>query len=119
MNVYFDNVGGPALNDALTRIAAHARIVICGGISRYEQETLPPGPANYFNLVFTRASMLGFLLNDYEAEFAMAKSRLRQWIEAGEIVYREDVQRGFDNIPATLMRLFSGQNFGKQLLELD
>ena len=118
VNVFFDNVGGEALNDTLARIAPFARVVICGAISRYEQETLPPGPPNYFNMVFRQATMEGFLLSGYEAEYAKARDRIRGWIESGQIVYKEDLQEGFDNIPATLMRLFSGQNFGKQLLRL-
>jgi NADPH-dependent curcumin reductase CurA len=28
------------------------------------------------------------------------------------------VQEGFDNIPATLQRLYTGQNKGKQLLKI-
>lgn len=118
VNVFFDNVGGPVLNDALARIANFSRIVICGGISRYEQETLPDGPANYFNIVFRQAKIEGFLLSGYEREYALARSRIAQWIRSGDIVYKEDVQEGFDNIPKTLLRLFSGQNFGKQLLKL-
>ena len=118
INVFFDNVGGPILNDALGRIAPHARVVICGGISRYEQAKLPPGPTNYFNIVFRQAIMEGFLLRGYEHEFEVARNRIAGWIESGEIVYKEDIQEGFDNIPATLMRLFSGKNFGKQLLKL-
>ncbi|NIP15025.1 MAG: zinc-binding dehydrogenase [Pseudomonadales bacterium] len=118
INVFFDNVGGTALNDALARIAPHARIVICGGISRYEQETLPPGPANYFNIVFRQANIEGFLLSGYEAEYDVARERITEWIRSGAIVYKEDVQQGFENIPATLLRLFSGKNFGKQLLKM-
>ena len=118
INVFFDNVGGPVLNDALARIATHARIVICGGISRYQQETLPAGPANYFNMVFRQARMEGFLLTAYQAEFDMARERLAGWLQDGHIVYKEDIQQGFDNIPHTLMRLFTGENFGKQLLKL-
>lgn len=118
INVFFDNVGGVALNDALGRIARHARIVICGGISRYEQETLPPGPTNYFNIVFRQATMEGFLLRGYEHEHAVAIERLTDWIRNGQVKYKEDVQEGFENIPATLLRLFSGKNFGKQLLKL-
>ncbi|MCR9279853.1 MAG: NADP-dependent oxidoreductase [Pseudomonadaceae bacterium] len=118
INVYFDNVGGPALNDVLARIANHARVVVCGGIARYEQATLPDGPANYFNIVFRQARMEGFLLRGYEAEYEVARARLRAWIDSGDIVYREDIQQGFDNIPKTLLRLFSGENFGKQLLKL-
>ena len=118
INVYFDNVGGPALNDALARIANFARVVICGGIARYEQAKLPDGPANYFNVVFRQARMEGFLLRGYEAETELARERIARWIADGKIVYREDVQHGFENIPSTLMRLFSGANFGKQLLKL-
>ena len=118
INVFFDNVGGPVLNDALARIAPFARIVICGGISRYEQNTLPPGPANYFNIVFRQALIEGFLLTGYEKDYPLARARIQNWIDTGQIVYKEDVQEGFDNIPSTLLRLFTGQNFGKQLLKL-
>ena len=118
INVFFDNVGGPILNDALARIAPFARVVICGGISRYEQSQLPAGPANYFNIVFRQAVMQGFLLTGYEQDYTRARERIMTWMQAGQVVHKEDVQEGFENIPATLSRLFSGQNFGKQLLRL-
>ena len=118
INVFFDNVGGPVLNDVLVRIASHARIVICGAISRYERETLPAGPANYFNVVFRQAKIEGFLLRGYEAEYEKAIERLKSWIVNGQIIHGEDVQWGFENIPSTLKRLFEGANIGKQLLRL-
>jgi NADPH-dependent curcumin reductase CurA len=118
VNVFFDNVGGAILNDVLARIALHGRIVICGGISRYQADSLPPGPANYMNLVFQRATMSGFLMTDYMHEAPMALERLTGWIRDGSLKYREDVQSGLENAPATLLRLFSGANFGKQLLRL-
>ncbi|HIF92677.1 MAG TPA: NADP-dependent oxidoreductase [Myxococcales bacterium] len=118
VDVFFDNVGGAILNDVLARIALGARVVVCGGISRYEAEDLPAGPANYMNLVFQRATMAGFLVTDYASEFSRAHRRLEAWLRSGELQYREDVQEGFENIPATLLRLFSGKNFGKQLLRL-
>ena len=118
INVFFDNVGGEVLNASLARIAPFARVVICGGISRYEQEQLPAGPANYFNIVFRQATMQGFLLSGYEREYDVARQRLKDWIRNGDIVYKDDVQQGFEHIPATLLRLFSGKNFGKQLLRM-
>src|SRR5471030_3287546 len=39
IHVYFDNVGGEILEAALGRIALHARIVICGAISQYNNTT--------------------------------------------------------------------------------
>lgn len=119
VDVFYDNVGGDILNEALAQIDMHARIVICGGISRYERGQMPAGPENYFNLIFKRASMSGLIVLDYMPEYPEARKRMREWIREGRITYREDIQEGFDNIPDTLKRLFSGQNFGKQILRLD
>ena len=38
------------------------------------------------------------------------------WIKEGRIKYREDVLDGIENMPKAMLRLFSGQNFGKQLV---
>ncbi|MEL7452124.1 MAG: NADP-dependent oxidoreductase [Pseudomonadota bacterium] len=119
VNIFYDNVGGEILNDSLANLAMHARVVICGGISRYERGKMPAGPENYFNLIFMRASMSGFIVLDYIPEYPEAQRRMRQWIREGKITYKEDIQEGFQNIPDTLNRLFSGQNFGKQILKLD
>jgi len=119
VNVFYDNVGGKILDHALSHMAMHARVVICGGISRYEEGQMPAGPQNYFNLIFKRATMSGFIVLDYIPEYPVAQKRMREWIRSGQIVYKEDIQEGFENIPQTLMRLFSGKNFGKQLLKID
>lgn len=118
IDVIFDNVGGAILDAMLTRIATGARVVICGGISRYESGGLPAGPANYFNLVFRRASMAGFIVLDWAAEFPDIRKRLEAFVADERLAYREDIQHGFENAPATLQRLFVGANRGKQMLEI-
>lgn len=119
ISVYFDNVGGPTLDAALANIARGARVVLCGAISTgYTPEQPPPGPANYFNLVLRSARMQGFLLFDYASQFDDAIRDLRAWVDAGDLVYEEDVQEGLEHAPATLQRLFDGRNIGKQLLKI-
>lgn len=119
VDVIFDNVGGAILNDMLARIATGARIVICGGISRYETGTMPAGPQNYFNLVFRRATMSGFIVIDWMSEFPAIRQRMAALVHDGRLTYREDIQHGFETAPRTLQRLFTGENRGKQLLALD
>lgn len=119
VNVVYDNVGGAILDDMLARIATGARIVICGGISRYETGSMPAGPQNYFNLVFRRARMEGFIVMDWESEFPAIRERLTRLINAGKLSWQEDIQHGFENAPRTLGRLFTGANRGKQLLKVD
>lgn len=118
VDVIFDNVGGSILNDMLGEIATGARVVICGGISRYETGSLPAGPQNYFNLVFRRASMAGFIVLDWASEFPAIRRRLEGFVKDGRLTWQEDIQHGFENAPETLKRLFSGKNRGKQLLKL-
>jgi len=43
---------------------------------------------------------------------------LADWVQAGKIKHKVDVQRGLENAPATLRRLFEGRNEGKQLLRV-
>jgi NADPH-dependent curcumin reductase CurA len=117
-HVFFDNVGGTILNDTLGHIATGARIVICGGISRYQTGRMPAGPENYFNLVFRRATMRGFIVLDWASEFPDIRRRLAGFIQDGRLKYREDVQSGFEAAPETLKRLFSGANKGKQILKV-
>ena len=62
--------------------------------------------------------MEGFLLSGYERDYDVARARLAGWIGSGQLQHREDVQEGFESIPATLLRLFTGANLGKQLLKL-
>ena len=118
VDVIYDNVGGTILDDMLSKIATGARVVICGGISRYESGGLPTGPGNYFNLIFRRASMEGFIVLDWASEFGAIRKRLEGFVADGRLKYQEDIQHGFENAPDTLQRLFVGKNRGKQMLKL-
>ena len=118
IDVYFDNVGGASLDAALACLAQRARVVLCGGISGYNEATPPPGPRNLLNLVVTRSRMEGFIVIDYLPRFAEATAKLVQWVTQGKIAHAEDVQHGIENAPKTFLRLFEGRNLGKQLLKL-
>ena len=119
INIYFDNVGGEILDACLARIAMSARIVLCGGISHYNMESKPPGPSNYFNLVFRRARMEGFILVDYTSRFDEARLQLRDWYESGLLKQRSTVVDGFTELPAALVKLFEGYNIGKMMVRND
>ncbi|MDP6377422.1 MAG: NADP-dependent oxidoreductase [Pseudomonadales bacterium] len=118
IDVFFDNVGGDILDDALLNMAQNGRIVLCGAISSYNEEELPPGPKNYMQLVIRRCTMQGFILIDYFDQAAPAVAELSQWIAQGRLKHAEDVQEGFENTPKTFLRLFEGRNLGKQLLKI-
>jgi NADPH-dependent curcumin reductase CurA len=118
IDVFFDNVGGSLLDSALLFLAPHARVVICGAISAYNSASPTAGPQNYLRLLLRRARMEGFLFLDYRARFDEACSALKAWLLAGKIRDRVDVLDGFENAPAALIRLFKGENRGKQLVRI-
>src|SRR5690606_8709815 len=118
IDVFFDNVGGDIVEAAIANIAEHGRIVLCGQISTYNDAEAPPGPRNPMNLVVRRVRMQGFIMIDYLDRMPEASGKLMEWVSAGEIAWREDIQHGFEAIPETFLRLFRGQNQGKQLLKL-
>jgi len=118
IDVYFDNVGGEILDAALTRLARHARVVICGAISQYNATGAMTGPSNYMSLLVNHASMTGFVVSDYGDRYADGAREMAGWLSAGELVSREDIAEGLQNFPATLLRLFEGKNTGKLVLRV-
>jgi len=62
--------------------------------------------------------MQGFVMMNYLTQAGKALKELSGWVNTGEIAWREDIQEGFENIPATLQRLYNGANEGKQLLKV-
>ncbi|MCC9738925.1 NADP-dependent oxidoreductase [Streptomyces sp. MNU89] len=119
IDVYFDNVGGEILDAALTRLAMRARVVICGAISQYNNETPVSGPSNYLSLLVRRARMEGFVVFDYAKRYPEAAQEIAGWIGDGRLKVKEHVVKGtVDDFPETLQMLFRGENVGKLVLEL-
>ncbi len=118
IDVYFDNVGGATLQAAIGRMKLHGRIPLCGMISTYNDAEPTPGPSNLFELITRRVRMEGFLISDFAPMFAEGRRALESWLDAGHLTSYVDVQEGFENIPKTFLRIFSGANVGKQTLKL-
>lgn len=118
LDVYFDNVGGDILDAALTRLRMHARIVICGAISQYNNTTAIKGPSNYLSLLVNRARMEGMVVMDYAKGYRQAAAEMGQWMLEGKLKTREDVYEGIDNFYDTFKRLFTGEKKGKLVLKV-
>ena len=119
IDVYFDNVGGPILDAVLLNLALRARVVICGAISGYnDRRGERYGLKAHGMLILKRARMEGFIIFDYADRFAEGIAALADWVRSGQLLYQEDIQQGFENAPATFLRLFERKNLGKQLLAL-
>jgi NADPH-dependent curcumin reductase CurA len=119
VDIYFDNVGGEILDQVLAKLAPKARIIICGAISQYNNTTPVQGPKNYLSLLVNRARMEGIVVFDYASRVPQAIAELSGHLKAGRMKSKEDVvDGGVAVFPQTLNKLFSGENFGKLVLQV-
>lgn len=118
IDIYFDNVGGPLLETAISNIAENGRIVVCGSISQYLSGEEKRGPTNYFDLVYRNARMHGFHIYRYAGRFAEAERRMSRWLADGRLRSVEHRLHGMEQVPAALRGLFESENYGKCVVQI-
>lgn len=118
IDVYFDNVGGEILNEALGWLALKARIVICGAMKRFNRTDKLPGPDNYITLLTRRARMEGFVVLDYRERFMEAIGALAPLVLQKKMKFREEIVDGLENAPVAIHKLYNGTNKGKLIIRI-
>ncbi len=118
VDVYFDNVGGPITDAVFTQLNLDARVAVCGQIAHYNDETVPTGPRKLPQLIAPRATVQGLLVGDFANRFGVATEQLSEWVASGDLSHRETVVEGLSNAPDAFLGLFSGDNIGKQVVQV-
>jgi len=118
IDVYFDNVGGDSLFAALAALRVHGRIVACGMISSYNNESPEPGPSNLSNIVSKRLTMKGLIVSDWFSRRPEFMQEVSGYVKAGKLHHEETVVKGIENAADAFLGLFSGRNSGKMVVEL-
>ena len=119
VDIYFDNVGGIITDEVMRLLNRNGRMVLCGQISSYNLEQLDIGPRNFRHLIVKSAMAKGFLvIHDYKHRFPEGRHQLLEWLEQKKIKPCETIMQGLENIPKAFLGLFSGENLGKQLVQV-
>jgi hypothetical protein len=118
IDVYFDNVGGETLEAALSALRVHGRIIACGGISGYNSEKPPPGPANLFNITTKRLTMKGLIVRDWLDRQGEFEKEVGGYLQSGKLKNKETVVEGLDQAEGAFIGLFTGNNVGKMIVKL-
>ncbi|KAL3426007.1 NADP-dependent leukotriene b4 12-hydroxydehydrogenase [Phlyctema vagabunda] len=118
IDVFFDNVGGEILELAISRAKPHARYVLCGAISQYN-EAKPVGPRNISMVIAMRIKLQGFIVFDYAKQYKEARKQLAQWLEEGKLQRKETIIKGgITAAEHALVDLYNGINTGKLMVEV-
>jgi len=71
------------------------------------------------SLLVNRASMNGMVVFHYADRYGEALRHMAGWVAAGKLKAKEDVvPGGVAAFPEVLLKLFSGENTGKLVLQL-
>ena len=118
IDVYFDNVGGPISDAVFPLLNVHGRVSVCGQISQYNLTRPEQGPRIMWHFIAQRLTMRGFLVFDFEEQYPQALKQMAQWVNEGQIKYREDIWEGLENAPEAFIDMMQGGNVGKRVVKV-
>ena len=125
VDVYFENVGGRVLYAVLPLLNAFARMPVCGVVSWYNLTGLPDGPdfgpAIMGTILRMKIKVEGFIIFD-SFPASLFKDFVRdmsEWLESGQVQYKEQVIDGLEHAPAALNDLLIGNCFGKMVVKVE
>jgi len=125
VDVYFENVGGRVLYAVLPLLNAFARMPVCGVVSWYNLTGLPDGPdfgpAIMGTILRMKVKVEGFIIFD-SFPASLFKDFVRdmsEWLESGQVQYKEQVIDGLEHAPAALNDLLVGNCFGKLVVKVE
>ncbi len=123
VDVYFENVGGRVFDAILPLLNANARVPLCGLVSQYNATALPEGPDRMGwlmgQILRKKITMRGFIIfDDFGHLYPDFAKQMQQWVESGQVKYREEVIDGLENAPEAFIGLLKGENFGKRVIRI-
>jgi NADPH-dependent curcumin reductase CurA len=118
IDVYFDNVGGDHLEAAIYAMNTGGRAAICGSISSYNAESMPPGPRNLWMLTTKSLTLKGFTIPNMMHHTDAFLAEVAPLVTSGDFVWDETVVDGIDNALEAFYGLMRGENTGKMLVRV-
>jgi NADPH-dependent curcumin reductase CurA len=117
IDVYYDYVGGEQLETALTRMKDYGQVIASGMIAPYHQ---PWAARTALHIVYKRFSVNGFIYSDshmLQKYMPTFPTDMATWIVQGKVKTKEDVVKGIENAPEALVSTWTGDKFGKMVIE--
>jgi NADPH-dependent curcumin reductase CurA len=117
IDVYFDNVGGPHLEAALTALRPHGRIIACG-MTPLEQDLPWRGPRNVSLVVSKRLTMKGYVASDSLALMPQFIEAVAADFQSGRLTMIETIVDGLECAPQSFIDILRGGGVRAQVVKL-
>ncbi|KAE9408372.1 NAD(P)-binding protein [Gymnopus androsaceus JB14] len=110
IDIYWENVGGSTLDAFLGNAANHARVIVCGMISGYNDSTGDGvNMKNLLSFLTRRIHLNGFLVMEFYKEFP-------KQLASGELKWSEDVTKGLIHAGEAILEVQEGRNTAKKVI---
>jgi NADPH-dependent curcumin reductase CurA len=121
VDIYFDNVGGEISRTVSSAFNDFGRLVVCGLISQYSGQKPAESTAfdEFMRLILTRRlTVQGFIVSDLERQYPEFEEKMVGWLQSGQVVHREHVRQGFEEIVPAFIGMLAGENTGKSIVQI-
>ena len=118
IDIYFENVGGKMLDIVLLNMKFEGRIAVCGMVSQYNNVDNFEGVKNLMHLVFKAIRMEGLQVYQYYHLYPKMLEFMLPLVRQKKINYVEEIVEGLEKAPTSLVGLFDGNNYGKQVIQV-
>jgi NADPH:quinone reductase len=119
VDIHFENVGNAYVEAVLPHMRQFGRLVISGNTADYNVPVAEkPAIRNTSRIITHRLTIRGLVAFDYADRFPEALKQLTDWIVDGRLKYRENIHKGFEQLPQAFIGLFKSENFGRQVVEI-
>jgi len=121
VDIFFDNVGGATLDQALLQMRKFGTVITCGAVSEYSSDQTAAsrggagGMRNMHAISDRSLNLRGFIIPDFAADFAAARAFLANQVLAGNLITEESIF-SWDEFGAAHAALHAGGNIGKVLV---
>lgn len=129
VDVVYESVGGTVMETAVNSLATRGRLIVIGFISGYQSESGIPafsGSTLPVKLLQRSASVRGFFLPHFMAEYRQALGSMMQMFAEGKLVCEVDAGdlapegrfTGLESVFRAVDYMYSGRNLGKVVVEV-
>lgn len=129
VDVVYESVGGSVMETAVNNLATKGRLIVIGFISGYQSESGIPrfqGGTLPVKLLQRSASMRGFFLPHFLADYRQALGDMMQMFAEGKLVCEVDLGdsapegrfTGLESVFRAVDYMYSGRNLGKVVVEV-
>jgi NADPH-dependent curcumin reductase CurA len=119
IDVFFDLVGGKILDAVLTRMNLGGRISTAGMVSQYN---LPQdqryGLKNLHDIVGMDITIQSFRSSTWEHLVPEMRNEFQAPLSDGRMKFKTHVVEGLENLPAAFCGMFTGESFGKTVINV-